>query len=165
MPGSIVLIEGTDCTGKSQLAKVLAEMAGPNTAVFHAGPPATDVYVNEYILPLVIATNGWNCICDRWHLGEPVWAKLFNRKPILAKEQLHIVEKRLEAFGVPITPVYLERNPDDITAELLSRGEDVEIPIAAINQYEDVMRFSKFYWHRTTLPEALAEVEVLLDGA
>jgi tRNA A37 N6-isopentenylltransferase MiaA len=168
MTGQIILIEGTDGTGKTTLARELAAQAGSRTAVFHAGAPENKAYLNEYILPLTIASDGWTCICDRWHLGEPVWAKVFGRKPILTVEQLHIVEKRLQAFDVEIAPIYLERSEAEIVAELDRRAGQmtrVGASIEAIQEYEHAMRFSLFYWHRTTLPEALAELKGDADGA
>lgn len=165
MTGRIILIEGTDGVGKSTLAAALAAQAGSRTAVFHAGPPQNKAYLNEYILPLTIATDGWTCICDRWHLGEPVWSSIFERKPILTVEQLHIVEKRLQAFNVEIAPIYLERDEASIVAELDSRDESAKPAIDAIEEYENAMRYSLFYWHRTTLPEALVELQGDADGA
>jgi cytidylate kinase len=161
--GQIIIIEGTDGTGKSTLARELAAMAGARTAVFHAGAPMNKAYINEYILPLVIARDGWTCICDRWHLGEPVWSKVFEREPILKREQLHIVEKQLEAFNIQITPIYLERDQADIEHELAERGDNVGAAIEALNIYEDVMRFSKFYWTRMTLPQAQAELAKVVE--
>jgi len=151
--GRIVLIEGTDGVGKTTLAQELAAQAGSRTAVFHAGPPQNKAYLNEYILPLAIAADGWTCICDRWHLGEPVWAEVFNRKPILTVEQLHIVEKRLQAFDVEIIPIYLTRNAGDIAEELNARDEDPTPAIRALEQYEKAMKYSMLFWHQTTLPE------------
>jgi hypothetical protein len=156
MTGQIILIEGTDGTGKTTLANAIAAKAGSRTAVFHAGPPENKAYLNEYILPLTIATDGWTCICDRWHLGEPVWSEVFDRKPILTYEQLHIVEKRLEAFDVLIATLYLTRDEDEIVKELESRGQNAVAAIEAINVYEKAMRYSKFYWDRMNLQEALA---------
>jgi hypothetical protein len=156
MTGQIILIEGTDGTGKTTLANAIAEKAGSRTAVFHAGPPENKAYLNEYILPLTIATDGWTCICDRWHLGEPVWSEVFDRKPILTYEQLHIVEKRLEAFDVLIATLYLTRDEDEIVKELELRGQNAIAAIEAIQTYEKAMRYSKFYWDRMNLQEALA---------
>jgi thymidylate kinase len=156
MTGQIILIEGTDGTGKTTLANAIAAKAGSRTAVFHAGPPENKAYLNEYILPLTIATDGWTCICDRWHLGEPVWSEVFDRKPILTYEQLHIVEKRLEAFDVLIATLYLTRDEDEIVKELESRGQNAIAAIEAIQTYEKAMRYSKFYWDRMNLQEALA---------
>lgn len=166
MTGQIIIIEGTDGTGKSTLARELAARAGSRTALFHAGAPQNKAYLNEYIIPLVIAQDGWTCICDRWHLGEPVWSEVFNRKPILTYEQLHIVEKALKAFDVEVSPIYLTRDVGDIAAELaVNRDGPWEDAVNAINVYEKAMRYSMLYWHRTTLPEALADLKSDADGA
>jgi thymidylate kinase len=162
--GLIILIEGTDGVGKSTLARELAARAGSRTALFHAGPPQNKAYLNEYILPLTIATDGWTCICDRWHLGEPVWSDVYERKPILTFEQLHIVEKRLQAFNVPIHTLYLTRDEDEILYELDSRDESAKPALDAIQLYEKARKYSMFFWQETTLPDALRELESDVDG-
>lgn len=158
--GRIIIIEGTDGTGKTTLANELAAQAGSRTAVFHAGPPRSQSYISEYVLPLAIATDGWTCICDRWHLGEPVWSHIFGRTPILEYEQLHIVEKRLRAYNVPITSIYLTRDFEDIIIEHAQRDEDSAPALQAIASYEKAIKYSLLYWDATTLTDELVHSEV-----
>jgi hypothetical protein len=154
--GSIIIIEGTDGVGKTTFANALAAARGSRTAVFHAGPPKNKAFVNEYILPLVIARDGWTCICDRWHLGEPVWSDVFGREPILKYEQLHVVEKRLQALEVPINTVYMVRDQMDIEDELVRRDDGAVGPaVQALELYEKALKYSMFWWMQLTLPEAM----------
>jgi thymidylate kinase len=161
--GRIIIVEGTDAVGKTTLVRELAARAGSRTAMFHAGPPAKDAtLVSEYIIPLVIARDGWTCICDRWHLGEPVWSNVFGRTPIVTFEQLHVVEKRLKSLEVPISTMYLKRDPDEIIAELDRRAGEmtrVGASLEAIELYEKARKYSMFYWDETTLPDALVHFE------
>lgn len=72
----LLILEGLHGTGKSTLAASLATES--RTATFHAGPPVSTDPFFEYLRPIVFL-EGWNVVCDRWHLGEFVWPAIFGR--------------------------------------------------------------------------------------
>jgi len=160
--GRIVIIEGTDCTGKTTLANELARRTGARTAVLHAGPPATNVALREYVLPLAMADDGWTVICDRWHLGELVWAELYKRTPLFSHEGIAYVEIAMLGVGVPITAVYLHRDETHIQLELLERGENSPETFQAIDLYKKALAASTLSWNIWTLTQALDEIDAVV---
>jgi thymidylate kinase len=161
MSGRVIILEGVDCTGKTTAAQHVAKWYGSRTAIFHAGPPTSGSMTNEYVMPLVIARDGWTVICDRWHLGEPVWSHIFNRKPLFDFRGLQRVERAMQSLQVPIETLYLERDPEDITAELELRGEDVVPLIHAMELYETAMRASSMLWTRTNMKDIVDDGIIL----
>ncbi len=88
----LIVIEGVDGTGKTELAQRLRQMIGyEDTVILHAGAP-TRPMVEEYETPLknYEPGSGDHIILDRWHLGEQVWPKIFRRKSPKVAEMRHV---------------------------------------------------------------------------
>jgi hypothetical protein len=82
----IIILEGPDGSGKSTTAKRLGELIlerFPEDRVvhLHKGPPTATNWLDEYLEPLATyqAGVGEHLILDRWHWGEEVYPKLWNR--------------------------------------------------------------------------------------
>lgn len=69
----LIVLEGVDKVGKSTLSKKLATMF--NAVWFHFSKPNQDPYVH-FKPPINIANDGDNVVCDRFVLGERIYAKV-----------------------------------------------------------------------------------------
>lgn len=85
----LIIIEGADLVGKSTFVRRLTEAVanlfpGEGIDVFHRGPPRLHP-LDEYVVPLVGYRPGTrrHVICDRWHLGELVYPRVFGRSTVL----------------------------------------------------------------------------------
>lgn len=84
---TLIIVEGPNCAGKTAFVGSL-----PYDMKLAAGPPKTRSGYEEYIAPLMQSTIQHLCdtglvVCDRWHVGEPIYAQLFGREPIMSAEQ------------------------------------------------------------------------------
>lgn len=111
----LVIIEGPNGAGKSTFAEklrlqVLAQFedAEPaNTFLLHKGPPQTHP-LEEYEAPLLEYTPGVDhIICDRWHIGESVYPKVYGRPTQLDTA----VARHLELFMRSRGAVYVVMIP------------------------------------------------------
>jgi len=75
----LIIIEGVDRTGKTSLAKRIADKI--DAVVVHAGPP-TKHPIEEYQTALdgYSPIAGTHLVLDRWHVGEYVWPRIFGRE-------------------------------------------------------------------------------------
>lgn len=127
----LIILEGTDCAGKSTFADVLVKMwltgfsrmAVPQedrkVIRFHKGPPDERHILDQYELDLeknleAITSDDTLVICDRWHVGEWIYGPLLRGQSRLDKAQLVHIELLLEALGavyaiVTADPGSLER--------------------------------------------------------
>lgn len=129
----IIIIEGTDGTGKTTYAKSLAEAHG---GVYrHAGAPTAETWWEEYLDPLSLHLTGPEAgqllVLDRWHLGEMVWPSLFGRPSLFGQGQEAVdafceLNRELLALGVPIELVVVFRDAAGIRDTLTERGEPIE---------------------------------------
>jgi hypothetical protein len=84
----LILLEGADCVGKSQLARRLRHALGHGryltseaaVSVIHRGPPTAHPLI-EYVKPLLnYRPDGQrHLVCDRWHVGESVYPTVVGR--------------------------------------------------------------------------------------
>lgn len=134
----LILVEGSDCVGKSTLVARLAEEVArrddlPTNDVFtfHAGPP-TQHPLDEYVKPLLDyrPDTGRNVICDRWHLGESVYPNVFNRTTQLDAGINAYVDLFLRARGALL--VYVDRDATETTDCLATRGDELVTPEQAL---------------------------------
>lgn len=119
----LIIIEGIDRTGKSTLARRLAERLGTHTEIRHAGPP-TRSSVEEYESSL----NGYDpldykhLILDRFHVGEHVWPEIFERSSDMDDVGMkRHVDMFLESRGAVV--VYGERDVEFLLEELVENNE------------------------------------------
>jgi hypothetical protein len=140
MKPQLVIIEGTDGTGKSTLAARWAEQH--NAPLKHYGVP-TQGFDQEYMDDIIdfSQTGEPLMIHDRGFIGEPVWSALRNRVPLLPA---YDIPRRLDQvrFWVNLTVVVLDRKPHEIMQELTHRGEadTVGEVFAARRHYSGMVR-------------------------
>jgi hypothetical protein len=122
----LIILEGPDGSGKTHLARDLAELIGralpnDNVTISHSGPPA-DHPLDEYERSLTWYRpgEGNHLILDRWHWGEYVYPAVTNRETRFNLVQEWHVENYLRRLGAIVVQttqyadqyqrVYTERN-------------------------------------------------------
>lgn len=135
LDSNILIVEGTDATGKSTLCRDIAESTGRR--YIHASAPKTRDWFDEYIVPL---KSGEPVVCDRWHIGELIWPDTFGRPSLFESfaEYEHCTRILVELLGAQI--IVVSRPWRDIAATLLERGEQdtTEITLRAQALYHDI---------------------------
>lgn len=120
----LIIIEGVDRTGKSTLADMLKTVTGGK--LIHNGKPEMDP--REEYLSLVedyTPGNGEHLIFDRFHIGERVWPKIFDRESDFDRHDFIDVDTVLHQLGALI--VYAERDDHDVWAkELEEHNEPID---------------------------------------
>lgn len=120
----LIIVEGADCTGKSTLANALADKLGrDNTKVFSKGPPQVKNPVVEYLWPLAgyVPGNDQHIICDRWHIGEEIYPKIFNRDSVLGSYGFSFINETILHLGALI--IYLEPPISQVLKRFQERGD------------------------------------------
>lgn len=115
----ITIIEGVDGTGKTTYAKRLADQQ--KSTYLHADKPQTQFWHHEYLKPI----TSTNMVLDRWHVGELVWPQIFGRQSLFDEDTFDLCNWALSKLGARL--IILTRHDDDITNELLNRGEEDQI--------------------------------------
>lgn len=124
----LILVEGPDCSGKSTFVKALyeavARRVGVKVEVLHRGPP-TRHPLDEYEVPLVSyrASSDHTIICDRWHLGEFVYPRVFDRKTELTSAVLTHIELFLRSRGALL--VLIDAPTEQLQRCVVERGDDL----------------------------------------
>lgn len=121
----LIIIEGVDCSGKSTLAKRLMNQMDGLTTFLSKGPPTHTNPVVEYVLPLAtyMPNKNLNIVCDRWHLGEMVYPRVFNRNSIMSWRQFRYIDDVIRELGGIV--VYLEPDHNIILRRFNERGDSV----------------------------------------
>lgn len=134
----LLLIEGSDCVGKStlavRLAKHLEESDVADVRLLHKGPPTAHP-LDEYEAPLYDFRpfTGQHVICDRWHWGESVYPAIFGRATRYDDAVRLHVEMFLRSRGAYVIHVTgpnervagcIERRGDDLVGREQVRGID-----------------------------------------
>jgi thymidylate kinase len=141
----MIIIEGCDATGKTTLAKELAEKL--NFDYFKDGFHRLGV---KYYLNTAKAKDQ-NTICDRFHLGEYVYPiiKKDGRIP-LTKAQQFLIEKELLINKSVL--IYCETSKDFIANKFDTRGEDFVVKndinqiISLFRERVEISLLPKFYF-------------------
>jgi len=143
----LIVIEGVDRTGKSTLARRIAERIGAE--VIHAGVP-TKGSIEEY----ETALNGYDpreeehLVLDRWHVGEYVWPEIFGRESDFDLATRRHVEMFMSSRGA--TVVYGDRDREKLKKELVLHNE----PLAP----EDLERASGLFAQARTFKAEYVDV-------
>jgi len=95
---SIVVIEGLDRTGKSSVANYYKSKG---YEVVHFNKPDKKYYDKTYtsstylddMVELLMSFAGRDVFLDRSHMGELIWTKVYNRKPLLTEEDIEILRE------------------------------------------------------------------------
>lgn len=158
----LIIVEGVDGVGKTTFVNELSDSLrsqGREVKVLHRGPPESDEMLEEYELPLQsyrpssgLVDRGstyQDVICDRWHLGELVYAPVLREsEPKLdLPRQLH-VELFLQSRGA--LSLLLVTSPDTVRERLegrqLIRPDQVEL---VQGLFLDAAHDSYLTWHLT----------------
>ena len=125
----LIIVEGTDGTGKTTLIGELRELLeerGGAVEVLHRGPPQEHPLVEyEDALHGYVPGAGQHVLCDRWHLGELVYAPLYRDGSELGGQRgagRRHVELFLQSRGALL--VHLTADEDEVHRRLDVRGED-----------------------------------------
>lgn len=125
----LLIIEGGDGVGKSTLVAQVAETLtklypDDSVEVWRAGPPKAHP-IDEYLAPLISYRPGRrrHIICDRWHVGELVYPKIFKRDTLMTPEMLLYVELFLKSRGAYLA--YIQRDHVDVIDTLTTRGDEL----------------------------------------
>lgn len=118
----LIIIEGCDATGKTTLAKRIAELQ-PDTTIVHCGPPTIDAYT-EYAshTSQYIPNLGASVVFDRFHIGELVYGPIYRGKSSLTQSQQVKLEAALNERGALL--VHLTHKPQVLLERQRSLGED-----------------------------------------
>lgn len=145
----LIILDGPDCAGKTTLADQIERYIRakfPNDTVdrLHAGPPKSHP-LDEYVVPLLSyhPRVGHHVICDRWHIGEYIYPKLYGRRT-----QLNVgVQTYIEMFLASRGAVTFILAPDGrvLTARLATRGDDVANEMTMIAAWDHFRCVDKLY--------------------
>lgn len=131
----ITIIEGTDGVGKTSYAKRLAEQTSAD--YLHASEPKTLNWANEYVFSLNPAKN---YVLDRWHVGEMIWPKYFDRDSLFPNiYTFNACNTFLSALNTHI--IIIKRDEKEIIKTLTERGEtqqQIETSILAQRDFLDL---------------------------
>lgn len=125
----LVIVDGPDCAGKSTLveavvARLHGEHPGDEVVVHHKGPPAGHPLA-EYVEPLLgyRPGQGVHVVCDRWHWGEAVYPRLYDRPTRMDEGVWRYTEMFLRSRGAVV--LFPDVEPDVLRSRLAARGDDV----------------------------------------
>lgn len=135
-----IILEGCDGTGKTTLAKILAEKYGLD--VCHCTQHDAKDY-DFYRQTL----RKENVVWDRHTIGELIYPKVFGRKQDIGTEDARLIMHYAKEEDVKV--FVLTCDPEIIKKRLLGRGtEDYRI----IKNYEKINHLFKFYARQFGIP-------------
>lgn len=144
----ITIVEGADGTGKTTLARRIAETSGAK--YLHAGAPTRATWWEEYVAPCV--DQQANLVLDRWHVGERVWPELFNRRSLFrSDDDYQSCCYELAKAGARL--ILVIRRDDAIIAELSRRGEEDQLSTVLQSQ----RLFLSTYTDTSSLPKTVVD--------
>ena len=126
----IIVIEGSDGTGKSTLVDNLGNWLRPHVRL-SCGPPKTESAFVEYSALIdaaeeIAATSDSHVIIDRLHLGEMVYGTLLRGTPKLSLQELRALSTRLDNLGA--VRVLLNASDECVIGRLVARDGGVPDP-------------------------------------
>lgn len=144
----ITIIEGADGTGKTTLARRIADTSGAR--YIHAAAPTRDTWWDEYVVPCLDSAH--DLVLDRWHVGERIWPELFQRVSLFktAGDYQDCCTALAEAGARLILVI---RRDEDIVAELTGRGEADQLSAVLESQ----RMFLSAYSETSSLPKSVID--------
>jgi thymidylate kinase len=115
----IIVIEGPDASGKTTLAKAIAEAI--DAAYVHASAPLRHPLV-EYTEPIE-TLRPEHIVLDRWHIGEMIYGPKYRGKAGLSRKQFDAVEEFLSERGALL--VHCDDRFDELVSRMHGRGEEI----------------------------------------
>lgn len=156
----LIILEGPDGAGKTTLAEIIrAEISrqypnGDRCEVLHKGPPTADP-ISEYEGPLFAyrPLKGMHIVCDRWHIGEVVYAPVLQRDSHMDVAMLRHIDLLLRSRGALI--VVLNPPIETLIERTQQRGESFIT--------EDQLRAVHLRYNSTQLPRYLYDVSYMIE--
>lgn len=112
----IVVIEGSDDTGKTVLAKEFVKMG---YEYVHNGKPEPGTDLFQFYLKQVADAADRNVVFDRLHLGETVYGPIMRDKSLITAEQLRLINRLIYGLGGAI--ILCDTNANGIVDRWRSR--------------------------------------------
>lgn len=125
---TVLILEGADATGKSSHAAWHEKHNGAK--VIHAGPPRSRDWFAEYVEPIVhhVTHNpDQMLVLDRWHLGEVIWPRLFDRPSLFDEPGSFALCNKMLGNVLDLKVKIVARSDDAIINTLMLRGEQDQI--------------------------------------
>lgn len=170
----LIILEGSDCAGKTSLAHQLSDAAfnqGINTTLMSAGPPEPGLAaLDEYELLLrPLREHAVDprhlVILDRWHLGELVYGPLLRGESRLSAVQFEHVERFLDAMGA-IRVIVHPASENVLRARFAKRGDDLLSEEQVVAVWRWYLNAAQVYnWRQVHSPVTHVEVLDLLMWA
>jgi hypothetical protein len=138
----LIILEGSDRSGKSTLARALQDRIknshpAKRVTILNAGPP-TQHPLDEYEGRLFDYRPAMNhdIICDRWHIGEQVYPRVFRRTTHMTLPVLAHIETFLQSRGALL--VHVQANLEVLKLRL--EVEQNERPDASLVNYDQLVQ-------------------------
>lgn len=133
-----VILEGADGTGKTTLAKQIAEYYGWDVCHCTADDPADFDFYKQ-------TARKQNVVWDRHTIGELIYPKVFHRKPQIATEDARIVLSYAREAGAKIFVLTTELG--EIKRRLSERGEEHQEVLDNIKMINDEFLYYATVFH------------------
>jgi broad-specificity NMP kinase len=154
----IHIFEGTDGVGKTTIATMDASSRGAQ--YFHAEKPKKDNWFEEYVQPLARPDVAFTC--DRWHIGEIIWPRLFKRQSLFGSVDDYIEScVSLATLGAHVHLII--RPLAHIEKELRQRGEprkSIRYSLQAQEMFLQIAELTSNY-----MPVSIYTAATLLNAA
>lgn len=115
----IIVIEGPDGTGKTTLAKLLAETKG--FKYVHNGPPPEGVSLFRHYGEQLLAARGARVVFDRLHVGELIYGPVMRGKSLITVEEMRLLNRLLFSLGGKV--IFCDTDNETIIKNWLARRE------------------------------------------
>ena len=146
-----IVLEGCDGTGKTTLARILADKYGLDICHCTQKDAADYAFYRQTL-------RKENIVWDRHVIGELIYPEIFDRKPQIGTEDARLVVHHGKEEGVKF--FVLTTSSEDIAERLLKRGtEDPKI----LARYREIDSRFKFYADQFNIPVIDTSVMTLKD--
>lgn len=143
----IFILAGTECTGKTTLAKALAK--DTNSIYIHNKAPKTEVEriaMQAMYYEQICSYSGYNLVFDRSWYCEMVYGPIFRGSSAISLSAMHTLESVVSNNGGGMI-IYCTSSLPEIWATLNSRGDDMVQNFSDLSKtwygYEEVIMNTK----------------------